>query len=652
MTTSTTAGAATAARGLILGGLLVALHAGFLGLTPFKIGYWGPSEAIGAALHASAALVAIGLAVLALADRPAVAAAIATPVVWPPLLLAAWSGLFAPAAQFPLLSLFGAPQLSEGVLLHLDMALWTAGALCLRGAGRWGTVVALGAALPAIVMPLVFAFQPHRRLYFYPDWLAFYGLLAPAIIIGFTAKRGHGEGRWKVWLIAGLVAALPLAVSGNRAATAAALAMLPAFLLLERIGPLSRVWRPLVGTGLALVPPVGFLIIWYIGTGQLNNTLWSRLLAIQVAAGAFQDSAWTWVIGQGWGHDMFGMLRHLDRVGQTRFLGGDTPWDLALRDYFHSHHGGFQALLSAGIPGAIVFCLQPLTLALTAPRGVRFLAGATAAALALTLCFWFQTTATVAFQAIAFAALAGPGKWRIPATSPAFAAAALGLAAAVAFQLRFGLPAQHDLETWSLTAAGPLPGACAEYPPEDWRGNLGLARVIGGRIVQSEQMAGREGWTDARADRLSATICLLEQRLERNDSVYLLFWALELRGRIAHLDAFALVRQRFTPLMDSWAEKLRRFLALAPGRSDMAIGYFGWAIGQGRYAEAVATGAIILNQRPDDPIGLWFSGNAMLFDSDTTVARQGLARMKRALTLGVEQFAPIDPGLKRRVEAA
>lgn len=652
MTTTTGGAAGSVARGLVLLGLAAALGVGFVGFTPFRLGYWGASEAIGATLHASAALVALGLALLAMVDRERVAAALATPVAWPPLLLSAWSFAVAPAANYPWLSVFGAPQTSEGAILHLDMALWTLGGLCLRGQRGWSLAVVAAAAVPAIAMPALFVAAPGSRLYFYPDWLAFYGLLAPAAVVGFWPDRGQGEGRLKVWLLAGLVAVVPLAVAQNRAAVAAAVAALAAFLILERAQWLDRFWRPLVGFGLALLPGLGLLAIWQAAEMAPFGTLWSRLQAIIVAFGVFPENPWTWVTGEGWGHDMLTLLRHLDRSGATQYHDDGAIWDLAVRDYFHSHHGGFEALLSAGLPGLIVFCSQAVVLALTAPRARRWLAGATAAGWSVTLCLWFQADATMAFQGLAFAALAGPPITLIRLPKPVLAGslglAAAGLVAGSVFLIRFGLPAQKSLEIGALTATVTPPAACADYPSEDWRGDLGLARMVGGRILQAQTL----GFAGDRGDRLEASICLLEQRVAERQSLYLMFWAIEFRNRVAHLDAFVPVRPRFAPLFEGWASLLDRTLTVAPGRTDLAIGYFGWAITTGRHAEAALLGDRLLHRRPDDPVILWFSGNAMLFNQDLSIARQGMRRMKRALALGVDRFVPIDPGLKRRVEAA
>lgn len=653
MSSRTTTGrpAESAARGLILLGLAIALNAAFVGLTPFRLGYWGPSEAIGASLHVSAALTALGLALLAALDRARVAAALSTPVAWPPLLLSAWSFAVAPLADYPWLSVFGAPQTSEGALLHLDMALWTLGALCLKGERRWALALVAAAVLPALSQPLLFLLAPAARLYFFPDWLAFYGLLAPAVVIGFWPDRGQGEGRAKVWLLAGVVALLPLAVAQNRTAVAAALGATLLFLIIERIQVLARLWRPLAGIGLALLPAFGLLAVWYAAQLMPFGTFWSRLQAIHVALGVFPENPWTWLTGEGWGHDMLTLLRHLDRSGATEYRDGGPVWDLAVRDYFHSHHGAFEALLSAGIPGAILFCSQAVVLALTAVPRLRWLAGATAAAFAAALCFWFQADATAGFQAVAFAALAAPPKRLIGLPKPALAGglglAGLGGLAAAAFLIGFGLPAQRSLAAGALTAATP-PAACADYPAEGWRADLGLSRMIGGRILQAQTL----GLAGDRADRLAGTICLMEQRLGGHPSIYLMFWGIDFRSRLAHIETFAPARERFAPLFASWGALLERMLALAPGRTDLAIGYFGWAISQGRHAEAAALADRLLGRRPEDPILLWFSGNAMIFNHDANAVRRGVERMKRALDLGVERFVPIEPGLRRRVQAA
>jgi hypothetical protein len=403
----------------------------------------------------------------------------------------------------------------------------------------------------------------------------------------------------------------------------------------------------------AATPCLGLAAIWLTGTLGIAHTLWSRMLAAKVALAAFGEAPARWLTGQGWGHDVLTLLRGLAEAGQT---GLEQSWDLAARDYFHSHHGVLEALASAGIPGAILFAALPVAVVVAAEPRHRALAALTALAYAITVCFWFQSPASFAFQAVAFAALArrpAVPAWRTAAAVIAPATAALALAAAVAFLLPFGIAAQRAVDRADIRReAAPPEAACADFPDESWRGHMGLARRYGSQIYDTEHRARRDGWSPALLDRFAAFVCLAEQRTEAQPSVYLLFWGLDLRGRLAHLAEFAEARARFAALLENWAGRLDAFAALAPGRSDMAAGYYGWAIAGGRRQEAIAVGDRWLARRPDDAVTLWFTGNALLLDADDRVARQGLERMRRALALGVDRMVPVDPALRRRLEAA
>ncbi|WP_162914904.1 hypothetical protein [Desertibaculum subflavum] len=638
-------------------GLMLSLAAGAIGLTPLRLGVWGTSEAIGLTLHVGALLAALGLALAARAWPGAVASTLQAPVVLVPFALAVWSTLVAPAAEYPWLSVFGAPQTSEGALLFLDMAVWSAATMMLRDAVPAARVVAATALAASLAFALLFL-GAATRIFFYPDWLAFFGLFTPAIVVGLGGGMAGGRDAAARWLWGAALAAglVPLAMSRNLAAIAAVLLATPlafgADRLMRRRPHLERWWRP-AAVALAIVAPLlGLAFIWLLGASGFLATISSRMLAAKVALAGFGGAASRWLTGQGWGHDVLTLLRGLDHAGQT---GLDQSWDLAARDYFHSHHGVLEALISAGIPGAVLFAALPVAAIIGAEPRYRALAAATALAYAATICFWFQSPASFAFQAIAFAALAR--RRAVPAWRPIAAAlppsgCALALAGAVAFLLPFGVAAQRQFVRTDVRLASAPEAACADFPAEAWRGDLGLARLYGSQIYGAESKARTEGWSPALLDRLAAFVCLAEQRSARDGAVYLLFWGLDLRGRLAHLGEFAGARARLATLFDNWSARLDAFGALAPGRSDVAVGYYGWAIAGGRRAEAIALGNRWLARRPDDPISLWFTGNAMLLDTDDAIARLGLQRMSRALALGVDRMIPVDPAMRRRLQAA
>lgn len=631
-------------------GLAVALSSGIVGLTPLRLGVWASSEAMGLVLHLGALVTAIGLVLAAIAMPGAVAAALRSPVVLTPLALAIWSALVAPTAEYPWLSIFGAPQNSEGALLFLDMAIWAAATLMLRDAPQVARVVGGIALLVALALALLFLNEA-TRLHFYPDWLAFFGLFAPAIVVGL----GAGLPPRGIWIAALVGAAVPLAISSNYAGTAGAILAVAfafaAMALVQRRPDLARWWRPVMIASAVAIPCLGLVAIWLAGTAGLAPTIWSRMLAAKVAFATLAEDPLRWVTGLGWGHDVLTLLRGIGVAGQT---GLEQSWDLGIRDYFHSHHGVLEALISAGLPAALLFAALPVAVIVAATPRTRALAAATALAYAITVCFWFQSPASFAFQAVAFAALAerpAAPAWRPAAAALVPAVAGVLLAGAVAFLLPFGIAAQRAVARADVRLPTPPEAACADFPAEAWRGHIGLARAYASAIYQAEHKAKNEGWSPALVDRLAAFVCLAEQRSEPGRDVYLLFWSLDLRGRLAHLPDFAAVKPRFAPLLDNWAARVDAFGALAPGRSDVAVGYYGWAIASGRREEAIRLGDRWLARRPNDAISLWFSGNAMLFETDERVARQGLARMRQALALGVDRQIPVDPGIRRRLEA-
>ena len=150
--------------------------------------------------------------------------------------------------------------------------------------------------------------------------------------------------------------------------------------------------------------------------------------------------------------------------------------------------------------------------------------------------------------------------------------------------------------------------------------------------------------------RLEGYICAAEARLGDGGSLRLATADLLVTGElVVALDDPALAALKASR-GESWGARLRRFLRRAPGREDMATAYLGWAFAGGDERAMAEVAAQLLAHDADSPVGLWYSGAAMMAEPETAAA--GFGRMRRALALGLEKRMPVDAGLAERIRAA
>ena len=79
----------------------------------------------------------------------------------------------------------------------------------------------------------------------------------------------------------------------------------------------------------------------------------------------------------------------------------------------------------------------------------------------------------------------------------------------------------------------------------------------------------------------------------------------------------------------------------------MASSYLFWLLKENRKQEFHRLASLIFNRNPKDPIGLWFSGIALL--EDPVSAGEGIGRMRHAIELGIERMIPVDEEIKQQI---
>ncbi len=643
--------AARTGHALAAGGLAGAILSVVALALPVRIGIWSDVEPVIVALHAAATIAAAGLALMIAAGCGRALGAVRHPYVLVLGAAAAFAVVTAPFARYPLASLIGEPETAEGALLYAEMAVFVAAGLALRAhrptmrALVWG-IAALSWATAAV------AAWPGAGGLIFADWLAFYAI---GVAVAVAAQGGTLRlGRLRLGgAPLGLAAALPaLIVSQNLSAI---LLFLPGGLLWEaaRWALARRAIKPgtvrRVGAVFAVLMPAAVIAaIAIVGPTGLVESIRSRARVDRVVLAQFVDTPQALAHGLGWGQAGETFVRHLNAAGATTY---DRSWDLVFRDYLHTHDYALEALLSGGV-GALALALLAVAMApLWCRRRDVPLAVAFAVVLSGVAAFWFQLPMTVVAIALALAAIgrpvpAAPAPRARTAALVALPVVAACSCAAAAFLLVFAVQVRTALD--GPFPARPTPaGACLGFPAEGWRGDIGLRYAM----VRSYEALVRPGAAPDPTEiaRAVALACEVDRRSARSHSALLASAGLLLRADVAFDARFRARDPAFARLLDDWAPRLRRFLAIAPDRSDLAIPYLGWRLTTGESQAVAAMAATLLARRPSDPVGLWFSGLVMIDSPDPARKRAALARLRAALDGGVERFLPIEPAQKSRI---
>lgn len=205
--------------------VILAIASPFSTYLPWKFGPWPEVEFPIILLHAAAALCALAMAVDSRRSMSDVLDALWSAPVLICAAIAVWSAAMAPFADFPWLSIIGAPQTADGAILWLDIAtLITAARLCAATTFGRGAVVASLTGF-AITLPLLSLFPDTQPIWF-NDYLAFLGLAAAVAIPRFAAEPTQTIGPKHIAL--GVLAALPSFIVANNQSV---LLILPALCL-------------------------------------------------------------------------------------------------------------------------------------------------------------------------------------------------------------------------------------------------------------------------------------------------------------------------------------------------------------------------------------------------------------------------------------
>lgn len=648
----------TVSRGLCCGGLFLGLLSVIFSLPQLGIGVWHDAEGVQVAILAAAGLCLLGVGGT-LASHP--------PVAWHPavlvlLALGAWSVLGAAFAEYPMTALMGPPQTMYGIVWFAAQAAFLAAALTIARCPRLFALLAAGAVAMAMVVawfnlrnvswlsPSVRPLLPRAAMHGFNEYLGY-----PALgLLALSAALPRAGAPWNRGLPALVVfAALVLLVlSGNR--TAAGAALLGAGLLLcQRRWPVFGGYHLRLGRVVVLltVPPVAIYLLLRFGWGgSLLPSLASRQILLRVLEPDLWTPSWSLLLGHGWGHYQSTLLAQLPQTGISLT---QPDWIDFARDEFHSHHALVEALFAAGLPGAILLAAVPVAVVAGARPALRPVALALAFSLVLLDSFWFQLPETMVPLALAVAATArhngyavfrphtAGARLRLSSLGPALTAFGLGagLLGLSFWQARMSMAMD---ELWAcLNGSGTR---CESMVPADPRqSQLALAMLLG----QTLRDLQRQDWPATRMERFGAVTTEASRRCDRFCSPSLAMILLNSQLVSAYVPKAAGIFSA-----GQWHDAAVRLAQRAPLRTDMLAPYLNWLFQNGGSQAVSEMLAAMPPESRATPVGDWFSGLLQLDAADEGERREGIARMRQALSQGLERYMMVDPSIKSALDAA
>ena len=606
------------------GGIVIALLSPFAAYLPWPLGVWPKVEPTIILLHAGALICAAGLGIACLggarpASRRDAITALTHPLVLICLAIAAWSIAVAPFSRFPILSIVGSPQIADGAVLWLDIAMFIAGARMIRESGGGLALIGGATAFAAIVLPALAAFPATRAIWF-NDYLAFLGLAAAVVVPACLRHRIRSNGT--LMALAVLAGAPAIAVSQNYTAILLIVGLSgPAYAaarMAQHAGA-ARWARSAKTVSAALIEAVALTIpvaTAWIGERGVLLSLQSRARIHDVLLEIFAQDPMAWIVGKGWGHTQLYFGEFLASTDATIW---NQEWDAAWRDIFHSHNLLFEGAIAAGLPAAAGILCLVMALPLICDRRCLPAAAAYGIGYAGLASLWFQMLGTIAVTALAFAMISAKtkpgaplGAWRTP-TMGVLSIAGIAQAAAIALLIPQAWQAGKIETALADTAARPV---CGDYPNEDWpnedwRGSTGLALQLTRAFhAIKNSPSGAPDATSLRV--LDFYACTATQRGRNAPSPILRRAGLLFRSEVAYNAAFAPLKQRFAVYLANWEELARNHLIQSPRRSDLILPFLAWSLAQGKSALVLELTGQVLSNNAKDPVGLWFKGMSIL----------------------------------------
>lgn len=640
------------------------------------LGIWRQTETATVVLHLTSGLTALLLGVLiALGGRRARAAALHSVV----LAFAGIAALTFIQAAFNPLDGFDAPRTLHGLvkhgvggLWHLDVAVLTAGYLAASNR-RWRNAYAVSALMAMTVAAgLTLAFFNRGTNpwipYDFTGWIGIFALLAAAAGIASDGAR--------IRIAAVLLGIFGLLVGRNATADVAAIVALGVSAIwLVRPVPTREICR--AGLAISFSALVCLPVLLAISTGPLERlavrsidpvkmqadgipsaspldhididkksygTVWSRGWMIRTVASNLLAHPGAIAYGRGWGSFPQVQAEEMRSVPGRVFPDRTETsslafWDPNSKADFHSHNLLVEALLSLGLPGALLTVFALLSPLLFAPRRHIPAAVFLTVGICIVGSMWFLVNTLAPVLALAFASCTRVYPARIRLRMPQVLPLAAGFAAAGLALFFFA----------SILFGVSLAERQARYfEPMDWQiappcraiaGWTAPAREVNVTIFkrfveEGEQSHVPFAWFAQRAKTALNYACILRDLSDHTADPVLLEASLDLRYRLLRASGnFPVIVKMMKVDISYWGDDIRRLLTMAPDRTDAIIPYVSWLILKGDRQEALdAMAKLSPLVMPGDPVGDWLEARRAELTGDATTHRE---RMAAALRGGI-----------------
>ncbi len=657
-------------------GVLLSFFCFVLALRGIGVAIWPQSEPVSGALHISAFISTLGLAMLSVRSNT-VACLFKNPLVLCPFLIALVSILLLPFHDLVLRSFLGSVRAGEGIIWWFNVAVLTASSMLLWRVKVWrialtsaaflsflicfsltGTHVMMGHFVAPLFFPdyaafMILALLPvaymawSKRVKGWFFYLSFYmalnglfyltknntiiafGLVAPLFFWGVWALKGRAKIGLSLSYLA--VAALPVFV-------------VALFLILSNIQP--------EGGYYAFV------------NKSVIRTVSSRAFLVDMVLSALAHRPETFITGYGWGTFADHMARYQPTqwVDFTRMIG--TQWDGLRADHFHSHNMFVGTLGASGVFGMILLFLYFMAFPVWAKKEMKKPAFIQGAGFMAWASLWFLLPLQLPFLAFAAASTAktrglGYLKNITPRTvfyKMLFTGALLAVGAV---QIAGGIVVfktannTHGYEP-EFIEAGQTSSYCPMTYNDYGAGGLHLSKILTDRLRYVVDLGNPESELPKTQgpEAIPAHLKNLNHLFCQAD-IYIKTRPTTARLQIAHLIMRGELLLGLYDYMDEdtralyyegWEEELARWLRDSPNRVDIASPYLLYNMVHGLEERSRDIVEQLYTQNPDHPLGLWFKGLSLL-DTPRS-APQGLDMMRKALGNGIERFIPVEDDIR------
>ena len=618
----------------------------------FAIGLWPQSEIVTLIFHISAALLSVGLSGVFFTSSKAISLDI-NPAAIAAILIFSLGITLLPFHQFLFLDLYGMPELGDGVLLYLSIAILLIGFSLLNKDNRYRfifhIIFLLSMLFSVLLSNIGTIVIPQWSIvisppYTFPDYLAFFSLYGA--YIGLKTWQDN-----KLLCACTILISIICLICSNNTTAQIGLPLLFVICFTLRAYVVST--KPLYTLAFAtifILAPILFVFILVTNNAEIPpiSSIGSRYHLARVAIEALLDNPLLLIKGFGWGHYTEVLINYSadNSISSVHTL-SENYWDALTRIDFSSHNVFLDQVLAGGLLALILFSgliVTPLLCKHASYIDVFF-----GFSLILLHSLWFQMPATIpgmiyAMSFIEFRSIAIVSNTKIIFTGLLFFLCSITILISTYFSVQPALSIKQTNFQNKLLADD-----CKSALHDESHGSYYTSSLLRHSLILKS--TGSNTYNFNKHAKLLCLLEISESTLEKHFSLILASTNLSVRADIASLEKNDISwRNTNSSLVENWNQRLNDFLSNAPNRSDMAIPYLTWAISQGEFNEAEKIIHLINSNNNQNVIALWFSGTIEIQFTETK--NSGLNKLKLALENNIEQYLPVSDDLKNNILGA